>query len=107
MQAPYMAYRYVFFNYGLLFILENGFVEYDEFLTMMKMHSPKSPQTDTDQSTMEAFKVFDMDGNGYIDKYELKYVFRRLGLTLSDDDIKAMFQEADTNNDGFIDFSGE
>lgn len=55
----------------------------------------------------EAFKVFDMDGNGYIDKHELKYVMRRLGENLSDDDLKAMFNEADLNGDGYIDFEGE
>ena len=55
----------------------------------------------------EAFKVFDMDGNGYIDKHELKYVMRRLGENLSDDDLKAMFTEADLNGDGLIDFDGK
>ena len=54
----------------------------------------------------EAFNVFDMDGNGYIDKHELKYVMRRLGENLSDEDLKAMFNEADLNGDGLIDYDG-
>ena len=55
----------------------------------------------------EAFAVFDMDGNGYIDKHELKYVMRRLGENLSDEDLKAMFSEADINGDGLIDYDGK
>lgn len=59
-----------------------------------------------DDKHYEAFKAFDMDGNGFIDKHELKYTMRRLGENLSDDDIKAMFKEADLNGDGLIDFNG-
>lgn len=87
---------------------ENGYVEFDEFMTMMHRHK-EHDETELDPNSaeakkMEAFKVFDMDGNGYIDKHELKYVMRRLGENLSDDDLKAMFSEADINGDGLIDF---
>ncbi|KAK3581943.1 hypothetical protein CHS0354_007065 [Potamilus streckersoni] len=89
---------------------ENGYVEFDEFLTMMRRAKAnilvdhdlsKDPK---DAEKREAFRVFDMDGNGYIDKHELRYVMRRLGENLSDDDIKAMFKEADLNGDGLIDY---
>lgn len=94
---------------------ENGFVEFDEFLTMMKRwqhnvtcdtasSSAQNNKTIEDKH-YEAFKAFDMDGNGYIDKHELRYTMRRLGENLSDDDIKAMFKEADLNGDGLIDFN--
>lgn len=76
---------------------------------MMKRFK-ETDETDSDSAEakrMEAFKVFDMDGNGYIDKHELKYVMRRLGENLSDDDLKAMFHEADLNGDGYIDYEGE
>lgn len=82
---------------------ENGFVEYDEFITMMKRAS-KEQDNSEDAKKREAFNVFDMDGNGYIDKHELKYVMRRLGENLSDEDLKAMFSEADLNGDGLIDY---
>jgi len=66
-------------------------------------HDPNSAHA----KKLEAFRVFDMDGNGYIDKHELKCVMRRLGENLSEDDLKAMFSEADLNGDGLIDFEGE
>ena len=67
----------------------------------------KEQDNSEDARKREAFNVFDMDGNGYIDKHELKYVMRRLGENLSDEDLKAMFSEADLNGDGFIDYDGE
>lgn len=60
----------------------------------------------SNEKQLEAFKVFDMDGNGYIDKHELRYTMRRLGENLSEEDVKDMFKEADLNGDGMIDFSG-
>lgn len=62
--------------------------------------------TEAEEKTKETFKVFDMDGNGYIDKHELRYVMRRLGENLEEEDVKAMFQLADLNGDGLIDFDG-
>ncbi|XP_055996327.1 calmodulin-like isoform X2 [Ostrea edulis] len=96
---------------------ENGFVEFDEFVVMMRRWthnievegadgvSTSSSSSKSDKQ-LEAFRVFDMDGNGYIDKHELRYTMRRLGENLSDEDIKEMFKEADLNGDGLIDYSG-
>ena len=100
-----MIKKHVLFSYS-----ENGYVEYDEFLSMMRRFSEtdeaKFDPGDEESKKREAFKVFDMDGNGFIDRHELRYVMRRLGENLSDDDINAMFNEADLNGDGRIDFEG-
>lgn len=47
-----------------------------------------------------------MDGNGYIDKYELRYIMWWFGENFLDEDIKEMFKEVDLNGDGLIDYSG-
>ena len=73
---------------------------------MMKRAS-KEQDNSEEAKKREAFNVFDMDGNGYIDKHELKYVMRRLGENLTDEDLKAMFTEADLNGDGLIDYDGK
>lgn len=84
---------------------ENGVVEYDEFITMMQRFADQPPDVATlDERVQEAFRVFDLDGNGFIDKHELKHVMKRLGETLNDNDLDAMFNEADINGDGQIDF---
>ena len=48
--------------------------------------------------------MFDMDGNGTIDRDELRNVMKQLGEKLSEEDIEEMIQEADKNGDGLIDY---
>ena len=52
----------------------------------------------------EAFNVFDKDGNGTISEDELRQVMHNLGEKLTDEDIKAMMREADTDGDGEVNF---
>ena len=53
----------------------------------------------------EAFKIFDRDGDGYIDFKELKQVVTRMGEPLSSQDADELFREADINGDGKLDFN--
>ena len=53
----------------------------------------------------EAFKIFDRDGDGYIDFKELKQVVTSMGEPLSPTDADALFKEADINGDGKLDFN--
>ena len=41
----------------------NGNIDFPEFLTMM---ARKMKDTDSEEEILEAFKVFDKDGNGFI-----------------------------------------
>ena len=52
----------------------------------------------------EAFKIFDRDGNGYIDLKELKTVITRMGEPLSDKEAEEIFRVADLNGDGKLDY---
>ena len=52
----------------------------------------------------EAFKIFDRDGNGYIDLRELKTVITRMGEPLSDEEATEIFKAADLNGDGKLDY---
>ncbi|XP_041019382.1 probable calcium-binding protein CML43 [Juglans microcarpa x Juglans regia] len=55
----------------------------------------------------EAFKIFDEDGDGYIEAVELKRVLECLGLDegLGMDQIEKMVRIVDLNLDGKVDFS--
>ena len=55
----------------------------------------------------QAFRVFDIDGNGVIDANELKITMFNLGENLSDCDVKQMMKLADRNGDGKIDYEGK
>ena len=52
----------------------------------------------------EAFKIFDRDGNGYIDIMELKSVVTRMGAPITDKEADELFRDADLNNDGKLDY---
>lgn len=49
-------------------------------------------------------RVFDVDGNGLIDREELRKVMSSLNESLSEEELDAMIKEADINGDGLISF---
>ena len=55
----------------------------------------------------EAFRIFDQNNDGFIDRGELKNVMKRLGNNLSEESITKMIKDADKNGDGVIDFDGK
>jgi len=53
---------------------------------------------------LEAFKVFDKDGNGFISAAELRHVMTNFGEKLTDEEVDAMILEADIDGDGRINY---
>ena len=62
---------------------------------------------DLDQSVEieDAFKIFDRDGNGYIDAKELKHVVTRMGEVLTTAEADEFMKEADLDGDGKLDYN--
>jgi len=79
----------------------DGMIDFDEFLEMM---ARKISGPEVQAELREAFNVFDKDGNGTISEDELRQVMHNLGEKLTDEDIKAMMREADTDGDGEVNF---
>lgn len=80
----------------------NGTIEFKEFCALM---SKKMTETTPEDEMMDAFKVFDKDGNGFVSPAELKQVMRDLGEKLSDEEVDEMITEADENGDGQVDYN--
>ncbi|KAK9315713.1 hypothetical protein V1522DRAFT_409271 [Lipomyces starkeyi] len=80
----------------------DGTIDFPEFLTMM---ARKMKDTDSEEEIKEAFRVFDRDNNGYISATELRHVMTSIGERLTDEEVDLMIKEADTNNDGRIDYN--
>ena len=76
-------------------------IDFKEFLGLM---AKKMKENDSEDELIEAFKVFDRDGNGKISAHELRYVMLSSGEDLIEQDIQEMVLEADTDGDGFIDY---
>lgn len=79
----------------------NGTIEFDEFLELLAKHTGSM---DPEAELREAFNMFDKDGNGMIDKEELTEMLMKLGETLTPADLEELMRQADTNQDGMIDF---
>lgn len=54
--------------------------------------------TDAEEEIMEAFKVFDKDGEGSISMSDLRHVMTNLGEKLTDEEIEEMMREADVDS---------
>ena len=57
--------------------------------------------TDSEEEFLEAFKVFDKDGDGFISAAELRHIMTNLEEKLTDDE---MIREADVDGDGQINY---
>ena len=64
-------------------------------------------QTSVNAELRQAFDVFDKDGNGYVDRHELRTTMRELGVDLTSDDVTAMMEEAGVRVDGRIYLEGK
>lgn len=92
---------------GLEDILKNvdtngtGHIDYSEFLAAT-LDKQVLMQTDL---CWEAFRIFDLDGDGKLSMEELKTVLKdHVSSSLSDAKIQNMIAEVDASGDGFIDF---
>jgi len=48
--------------------------------------------TDSEEEILEAFKVFDKDGNGFISAAELRHIMTNLGEKLTDEEVHRVRQ---------------
>jgi len=79
----------------------DGTIDFKEFLAMM---SRKLTSSDAEEEIKEAFRVFDKDGNGYINATELRHIMLNLGERLTLEEVDEMIKEADTDGDGTINY---
>ena len=61
---------------------------------------------DHEVALREAFKMFDRDGNGYIDADELRLCMMNLGEKLSLEEVEEMIREVDVDFDGRMNYEG-
>ena len=79
----------------------NGTIDFKEFLGLM---ARKMRDNDSEEELIEAFKVFDRDGNGLISNVELQHVMTSLGENITMDEVDEMIKEADFDGDGYINY---
>ena len=80
-----------------------GVLKYDAEIKKMCKQAISGSKTVEDQ-TLEAFKSWDKDENGFISKDELALVLSSLGCPTETADLEAMLKEADLDCDGKVNY---
>ena len=88
---------------------QNGAIDLDEFTRLM-MPTTSDVVTKfravhkTTKDVQEAFKRFDLNGDGSIDREELTQALGGSGQSFTQQEINAIFNAADVNKDGTVDY---
>ena len=75
----------------------SGQIEFPDFLDIMTI---KINNRDPTEEILKAFRLFDEDGTGRISLKNLRRIARELGENLSDEELQAMIDEFDKDQDG-------
>lgn len=78
---------------------DTGTVNFNQFMDIM---SDRYGERDPDDEIRKAFLLFDTDGTGTISFKNMRNIARELGENLSEDELQAMIDEFDRNQDGEI-----
>ena len=84
--------------------LGNGEIDFEEFSGLLSKCMQMSDD-EYKERVAEAFRIMDMDQNGFIEPQELKQVMERFGQRLSDADVARIMDEVDTNGDDRVSFT--
>ena len=68
----------------------SGTIDFKEFLGLMEK---KLRENDTEDELIDAFRVFDRDGNGLISAQELRFVMTTAGEKLQEEEIDELIRE--------------
>lgn len=74
-----------------------GLMEFDDFQRVM---TQKILERDPVEEIKKAFQLFDDDGTGKISLKNLRRVAKELGEEIDDEELQAMIDEFDLDNDG-------
>lgn len=80
----------------------NGTIEFNEFLDMVKQQILEGEK---EEDIIDAFRVFDKDGNGTITTADLSHIMKMTGDELPQEEIDRMIAQADPDKDGKIDYA--
>jgi calmodulin len=80
---------------------KNSSISFDEFAILMV---DKMKNVDTEQEVRDAFRVFDVNGNGFLSADELRHVATNLGEKLTEEEANEMIRSANVDGNGQINY---
>ncbi|KAJ8937432.1 hypothetical protein NQ318_000101 [Aromia moschata] len=87
----------------------NELIDENDFLSFIKqiqLSAPDLVDEDLTRDLNAAFKVFDLDGDGYITREELKVAMEMIGENITEEQLTQVIVMADTDHDGRINYEG-
>lgn len=81
-----------------------GFILFADFLGLMAKVPPLDPAV-AERELLDAFRVFDREGKGYMPTAELRHVVTTLGEKLTEAEADEMINEADPDKTGKVDYA--
>ena len=61
-------------------------------------------ENDSKEDMKKVFKLFDEDGNGYVEVNDLKRIAKELSENMDEMELKEMIERADSDGDGKVSF---
>ena len=75
-----------------------------DFISFLEIISKKKENIYKEEDLIDAFRIFDKEGNGKISSKELLYVMMSSGEDLNENYIKELINESSMEHDEFIDY---
>ena len=75
-----------------------------DFISFLEIISKKKDNIYKEEDLIDAFRIFDKEGNGKISSKELRYVIMSSGEDFNENYIKELINESSVDHDEFIDY---
>ena len=76
-----------------------------DFITFLEIISKNKENAYKEDDLIDAFKIFDKEGNGKISSKELRYVMMSSGEDFNENYIKELIKESSIDHDEYIDYN--
>ena len=76
-----------------------------DFISFLDIISKKKEDIYKEEDLIDAFRIFDKEGNGKISSNELRYVMMSSGEDFNDNYIKELINESSVDHDDYIDYN--
>ena len=80
---------------------QDGYIDFDAFIIIM---TRSTTDNQTEDEVINAFRIFDKEGNGLIASSELKHIMMSIGDKMTEEEADEMVNEADIDEDGMINY---
>ncbi|OHT01837.1 calmodulin [Tritrichomonas foetus] len=80
----------------------SGTIQFEQFLKLM---SAQKSEGESLEEIIEAFRVFDTDGDGKFSTADMTRILKNLGEPLTQEEIDEIIAQADPQKEGLIDYA--